>query len=118
MSRRMACSLTIDAVRSRIKTVTRRHANTWGALLPGQRLTLIEQGMGLPKGAEQVVLAETVVVSNEIVSLDDIDQADVDAEGFPHLTPAEFIDMWCRSHGVTDPANVRVRRIEWRYLDE
>lgn len=32
MSRRMSCSMTIDAVRNRTKTVTRRHVNTWRTL--------------------------------------------------------------------------------------
>lgn len=63
MSRRMSCSMTIDAVRNRTKTVTRRHVDTWQNLKPGDRLTLIEKGMGLPKGATQVILAEVEIVS-------------------------------------------------------
>lgn len=117
MTRRMACSLTVDAVKNRTKTVTRRHAHTWTDLAPGDRLMLIEKGMGLPKGAHQVVLAEVEIVSNEIVDLDDMDQADCDAEGFPGLTPAGFEQMWCESHRIMWPnCYVKVRRIEWRYL--
>lgn len=117
MTRRMSCSLTIDAVKDRTKTVTRRHKDTWAALKPGDRLTLIEKGMGLAKGERQVVLTEVEIVSNEIVDLEDMDEAECAAEGFPHLTPAEFIDMWCESHGVRQPyCYIDVRRIEWRYL--
>lgn len=61
MARRMSCSLTIDAVRERRKTVTRRQVDTWTTLKAGDCLTLIEKGMGLPKGAKQVVLAEVEV---------------------------------------------------------
>lgn len=119
MSRRMACSLTVDAVRDRTKTVTRRQTTTWRNLKPGDRLTLIEKGMGLPKGARQVVLAEVEVVSNEIVDLDDdMNEAECAAEGFPHLSPAEFVDMWCAAHGIRQPyCYVECRRIEWRYLN-
>ena len=61
MPRRMSCSITVDAVRARTKTVTRRHASTWATLKPGDRLTLIEKGMGLKRGEKQVVLAEVEV---------------------------------------------------------
>lgn len=38
MPRRMSCSLTIDAVKNRTKTVTRRDPKTWLNLMPGDRL--------------------------------------------------------------------------------
>jgi hypothetical protein len=115
----MSCSMTVAAVEARTKTETRRHVDTWKNLKPGDRLTLIEKGMGLPRGAKQRVLADVEVVSNEVVDLDDIDQAGCAAEGFADLTPSEFVDMWCASHGVRQPyCYVNVRRIVWRYLDE
>ena len=48
MPRRMSCSMTVPAVRDRTKTVTRRHVDTWRDLAPGDRVVLIEKGMGLP----------------------------------------------------------------------
>lgn len=62
MPRRMSCSMTVDAVRDRSKTVTRRHVDTWRDLKPGDRLVLIEKGMGLPKGA---VTAHSSTTSEE-----------------------------------------------------
>lgn len=124
MARRMSCSLTIDAVGARTKTVTRRHITTWKNLRPGDRLTLIEKGMGLAKGERQVVLAEVEVVSNTFVRLWDIDEDECAREGFPHMSPPDFIDMWIESHHVPDfrdqneAMHYVVRRIEWRYLDE
>lgn len=115
MSRRMSCSMTVDAVKTRTKTVTRRHPDTWTTLKPGDRLTLIEKGMGLPKGARQVVLAEVEVVSISVEDLDQIaHEPDATArEGLPFISRQEFYDLWTRSHkGAT-----RCRRIEWRYLD-
>lgn len=121
MSRRMSCALTIDAVRDRSKTVTRRNPDTWSTLAAGDRLTLIEKGMGLPAGAKQVVLAEVEVISNTIELLGDITPAEVIAEGFPHMTTGDFMRFWADAHGHADDPDygidfVEVRRIEWRYL--
>ena len=125
MPRRMSCSMTIDAVRDRTKTVTRRHVDTWTTLKPGDRLTLIEKGMGLPKGSRQVVLAEVEIVDVRIEPIGDIcGEPDATArEGLPDLTPLEFIRFWIDGHGyrrfdVTDGWAVPCRRIEWRYLEE
>ena len=111
----MSCALTIDAVNDRSKTVTRRHADTWVTLAPGDRLTLVEQGQGLAAGATQVILADVVVTSVELVELDDIDQADVAREGFADWTPERFTAFWRESHGVEASQSVIVRRIEWAY---
>lgn len=129
MSRRMSCSMTIDAVRNQTKTVTRRHVDTWRDLKPGDRLTLIEKGMGLPKGAKQVVLAEVEIVTVDVEPLYLVDDAECDREGLPELMPVEFMVMWLASHGYgkhvgefvkggAGPASVDCRRIEWRYLEE
>lgn len=90
MPRRMSCSLTIDAVKERRKTVTRRHVDTWQTLKAGDRLTLIEKGMGLRKGEHQVVLAEVEVVDVAVEPVDDVDAADVEREGLD-MTPSEFV---------------------------
>jgi len=129
VSRRMSCSMTIDAVKERRKTVTRRHVDTWKNLKPGDRLTLIEKGMGLPKGAKQVVLAEVEVVDVSVENLHegifdrDVDpEVEVEREGLD-LTPEEFFRFWMESHGYrprsqNEAMGVVCRRIEWRYLDE
>ena len=128
MSRRMSCSMTVDAVRSRQKTVTRRHVDTWKTLKPGDRLTLIEKGMGLAKGERQVVLADVEVVSVRVepITLLSSDirygRQEVTLEGFPDADPVEWVWWWSKSHGTlpacdTPPRSVLCRRIEWRYLD-
>ena len=116
--RRMSCSLTVDQVLARTKTVTRRRFDTWLGLKPGDHLTLIEKGMGLAKGEKQVVLDVVEIVSSFLVPLWPMTRAEVDAEGFPDLTPDEFVDFWLVSHGLdgADPQLTTVRRIEWRYL--
>lgn len=129
MPRRMSCSLTVDAVRERRKTVTRRHVDTWRNLKPGDRLTLIEKGMGLPKGSRQVVLAEVEVVDVDIEPLWKLTDDEVygheecEREGFPTMEPAEFCSFWMESHGYrprsqNEAMAVQCRRICWRYLVE
>ena len=124
MTRRMSCSMTIEAVRNHTKTVTRRHVDTWKDLKPGDQLTLIEKGMGLPKGARQVVLAEVqvVAVSVEAVGLIHGDPFGTADEGLFSMTPGDFVTFWLRAHGYGDRVNdprrgdTPCRRIEWRYL--
>ena len=116
--------MTIDAVRDRTKTVTRRHVDTWQDLEPGDRLTLIEKGMGLAKGAKQVVLCEVVIVDVRTETLramaHEVDACD--REGFPGYSRTDFARMWARSHGYRswsefDLLEIPCRRIEWRYLE-
>jgi hypothetical protein len=118
----MSVSMCVDAVKAQHKTVTRRHVNTWQLLKPGDRLTLIEKGMGLPKGAKQVVLAEVEVVDNRVERLMWINDDDVVAEGFPDMDATEFCDFWIESHHLNfktfdEAMAYEVRRIEWRYVD-
>lgn len=118
----MSCSLTIDSVKARTKTVTRRHVDTWKNLKPGDHLTLIEKGMGLPKGAKQVVLAEVEIVRSEVEALHWVEMgAELEREGFPDWSAEDFMAMWAKAHGYAAvPASDRLwlpcRRIEWRYL--
>lgn len=130
---RMSVSMTLDAVRSRTKTVTRRHANTWKKAAVGDRLTLIEKGMGLPKGAKQVVVAEVELTDVGVEPLGRVDIDEVRAEGLYDRALSEcngnplgirtwFIGFWLIGHGygnlsLAEGAEVMVRRIEWVYLD-
>ena len=123
MTRRMSVSMTLDAVRNRTKTVTRRHPATWRTLKPGHRLTLIEKGMGLPKGARQVVVAEVEIVDVRVEPLHLVRdrRGDLAAEGITGMSPDEFIRWWADGHGYRGRSNddlwdVECRRIEWRYL--
>lgn len=121
MTRRMSVSMTVDAVRDRTKRVTRRHVDTWKNLNPGDRLTLIEKGMGLAKGEKQVVLADVEIVRVTVETLTvrginplldrrysggeigrptvAVDQAECVAEGLPGLLPHQFATFWAEGHG-------------------
>lgn len=47
--------------------------------------------------------------------LDEIVPAEVLAEGFPEVTPADFVEFFCSTHKGCEPGN-EVTRIEWEYL--
>ena len=113
MARLMAVSLTENQVRARTKTVTRRAG--WLMLRPGDQLTLCRKVMGRRRGEPLERIASVEVRSVRREPLDAITAADVAAEGFPHMTPAEFIDFFCRSHRGCQPSS-EITRIEWRYL--
>lgn len=133
MARRMSVSLTLDAVRERRKTVTRRHVDTWRTLAPGDRLTLIEKGMGLPKGARQVVVAEVEVTDVRVEPISAVDFLEITREGFDPTEwgRVEWATWWAGHHGYAVPIHpgtwipvnrsdldeIECRRIEWRYLD-
>lgn len=125
----MSCSMTVEAVRERRKTVTRRHVDTWRTLKPGDRLTLVEKGMGLAKGERHVVLAEVEVVDVRVEPMCRV-LSEPDAttrEGLPEMEPVDFMWWWIDSHYSSRSALVAAglppegppcRRIEWRYLDD
>ncbi|MCB0968285.1 MAG: hypothetical protein KDB37_15745 [Ilumatobacter sp.] len=127
-------------MRDRSKTVTRRKVDSWQTLKPGDGLILIEKGMGLPKGAKQVVLCEVEVVDVRVepISLMSSDvrygRQEIALEGFDpnEWDPLEWATWWAGNHGHSipilpdswfpvDPLDLRgieCRRIQWRYLDE
>lgn len=136
MTRRMSVSMTLPSVRAEIKTVTRRREDTWRDLQAGDHLLLIEKGMGLPKGAKQVVVAEVEIIDVRVEPLRLVTDDEVRREGLwddaqralaaipeqQRPTPAEwFVSFWLHGHGykgtVAESVTVNVRRIEWRYCD-
>ena len=118
---RMSCSMTIPQVRAGTKTVTRRAPGSWARLQAGDGLVLIEKGMGLPKGARQVEIREAVVVDVRLEQLGLVDDAECAAEGFPDMTPTEFMVFWAKGHSVrwstqTELMHTMCRRIEFAYV--
>lgn len=121
MARLMSVAFTLDAVRERRKTVTRRKG--WAMAEPGMRLDLCEKVMGRRKGEPLVRVARVVVVSARRERLDLLTTdplygvEEMAREGFPFLTPALFIHRYFTEAQGIQPYE-EVTRIEWRYLDE
>lgn len=124
MPRRMSCFLTKDQVRDGTKTVTRREVGTWQTLKAGDLLTFVEKAQGLKKGEKQVVIRDGLVTDVGVERLHMIDEDECYREGFPDLTPGEFMRMWLDSHGYgrlvtqNDVFAVDCRRIGFIYVAE
>ncbi|HEY2086315.1 MAG TPA: hypothetical protein VGH54_09850 [Mycobacterium sp.] len=121
MPRLMSVAFTEDAVRRRAKTVTRRKG--WLFLKPGDRLTLCRKVMGRKKGEPLVRIVDVQVVSvrREPLSALTMDltygQNEVSYEGFPDMSPEDFVDEFFVKAQRMHVEDV-VTRVEWRYLDE
>lgn len=113
--RNMSFALTTDAVRQRTKTVTRRLA--WHTLKPGDRVAAVRQCMGLARGEKVERLATIRILANDSEPLAAIlDRPDDPRlEGFPELSPQDFVTMFATKMRCT-PETV-VQRIEFEYLD-
>lgn len=118
MPRRMSVSMTPQAVIERIKKATRRHVDTWKDLKAGDRLTLIEKGMGLPKGARQVILAEVKVIDVRVEPILEVTSAEIQAEGFDPLEWGEldWAAWWANGHGYRVPTWRSGSYLAWRYM--
>lgn len=114
MPRLMAVSLTEPQVRDRSKTVTRRAG--WLKLRAGDHLTLCRKVMGRRPGEPLERIASVTVISVRREALNAITADDVTAEGFPHMTPAEFVAYFCATHKGCAPGT-EITRIQWAYLD-
>lgn len=109
--RNISCSHTKDQVRARTKTVTRRLG--WKNLKPGTLLRVVEKAMGLKPGEKIVPMAVVRVVEVTRESLNKITPDDCSREGFPHLSPSEFVDFFIGTFG--GKRHQTITRIQWRY---
>jgi len=113
MPRNMSFMLTTDQIRNRTKTVTRRFG--WNHIKVGEILNACEKCQGLKKGEKIVKLATIRVVGKKWIDVESIDRADLVKEGFPNMTPDEFIGILC-GNDKRKRAGM-VNRIEFEYLD-
>ena len=89
--RNISFALTKRQFIARTKTVTRRLG--WWDLVPGDRLMGVEKAMGLKPGEKIVRLGLIEVVSARPEPLESITPEDVVLEGFPEMTPEQFVDQ-------------------------
>jgi hypothetical protein len=130
----MSFALTTEQVRHHTKNVTRRLG--WARLKPGQRVQAVVKSQGLKKGEHPEKLCIIECVKNESEELEEIvrrpcrtdvcpecpgsdhgcSDCEVSREGFPNLTPRQFVDLFCQHMKVTP--NRVVNRIEFKYVEE
>ncbi|WP_029190873.1 hypothetical protein [Verrucomicrobium spinosum] len=113
---RMSFALTTPQFRARTKDVTRRLG--WLTLKAGDIVMAIEKGMGLKKGEKHVQLGRIQIVSVIREPLDKLRTRpnETAREGFPDMTPDEFIAFFCKTHKGCRPQTT-ITRIEFEYLD-
>lgn len=120
MPRNISFSLTTKQFRDRSKTVTRRLK--WDSVKAGDILMGVEKAMGLKPGEKMVRLGLIRVTEarNEPLQLliDDPEYGKSEAakEGFPEMSGAEFVEMFCK-HMKVGPSYAP-KRIEFEYVDE
>lgn len=117
--RNISFALTTEQFKNRTKTVTRRLG--WRRLNVGDRLMGCVKCMGLKPWEKLERLGEIVVLgvrreplARMILEPCAYGLADVCAEGFPEMSPTEFVEMFCR-HMKCTPETF-VTRIEFEYI--
>jgi hypothetical protein len=110
-------------MRARTKTVTRRKGEFWAkALKPGDLVCAVEKSQGIKKGG-LVRLGVIRVVSVRVQALNEMltderpfDDREEAREGFPEMSPEQFVAMFCQHMG--GDSNQTVTRIEFEFTDE
>lgn len=116
--RQLSCSLTTPQVRAGDKTASRRLG--WKRAQAGDLLMLVEKAQGIPKGEHVKAIRPVELISVRREPLDmmttrlDYGAEEVIREGFPNLTPAQFVEMFCEHMGC-EPST-EITRLEWKYI--
>jgi hypothetical protein len=92
--RLMSFFLTQDQFRAKTKFETRRLG--WKFARVGQKVGAVVKSMGRKRGEPLVHLGMIELLEVAREPLNAITQRGCDLEGFPHLTPAKFVAMFCK----------------------
>lgn len=112
--RNMSFALTTEQIRTRQKTVTRR--NGWTFAKVGDVVQPVVKTQGLKRGEHVEKIGGPIrFVAVDRVVLGDITPQDVYREGFPNLTPREFVAFYKRANGGR--RDQIVTRIQFEYFD-
>jgi len=114
MPRNMSFMLTTEQIRNKIKTVTRRCG--WAQLKRGEIVNACVKCMGLKKGEKIEVLCQIRVIDKRMEPLNAINQEDCIREGFPNMTPQEFVLMFMKHMKCSEYRPVN--RIEFEYVNQ
>jgi len=116
----MSFAMTTQQVRARTKTVTRRVG--WKDLPRRTWVQPVVKGQGLKRGESVEKIGGPIRIVNirrerldALLEDETYGRAEVIAEGFPDMTPAEFLAMFCQ-HNDCKPST-RVTRIEFEYTE-
>lgn len=110
--RNMSFMLTTQQMKDKAKFVTRRLG--WKNLKIGEYVQAVEKCQGLKKGEKIKKICVIKIVSVSRVSLQFMNPDECFLEGFPDMTPREFIEMFCKANKCK--SNVEITRIRFEYV--
>ena len=110
MPRRMSFQLTIRQMLEGTKNVTRRIG--WRFLKPGDIVIAVEKCQGLKKGEKQVQIYPIRILSTRDEPLFMITPDECIREGFPEMTPIEFVKMFCGTNNCLPTRQINRIRFE------
>jgi hypothetical protein len=116
----MSFSLTTPQILAREKTVTRRTG--WRFLQPGDLIQAVDRTRGFKPGKGPQLLAVLRITDVRVESLARLvdeplyAEDEIPREGFPCWSRAEFVEMFCRTHGLKT-AQCDITRIQFEYVD-
>ena len=113
--RSISFALTIPQFRDGTKDVTRRLGSK--NLKVGTILKAVDRVMGFKKGEHSKTLGVIKVTSVRREPLDAITEEECAREGFPDLTPEQFVDMFCQANKIRCSGH-KVTRIEFVKLQD
>ena len=87
----------------------------WRRLKAGDEFWAVVKCQVLEKGEKHTPLAKLRCLSTSRERLDSISPADVNREGFPQLTPADFVAMFSKMNGCKPKS--QVTRIAFAYVE-
>lgn len=114
MPRNMSFCITPGQIRNKTKTVTRRLG--WDFLRPGEIVNACVKCQGLGKDGKIEKICQIRILDTWKEELCDITQQDVVKEGFPEMSPTEFVEMFIKELKPKYGKYTKVNRIEFDYL--
>lgn len=111
--------LTIPQFKDGSKTVTRRDG--WLYLRAGEMLCAVEKSQGIKKGEVLKRMGAIRIKSvtreplRRMTDEPDYGREECRREGFPNLTSAEFVAMFCSTHKSVSPETI-ITRIEFEKI--
>jgi hypothetical protein len=117
--RHMSFALTVEPMKRHEKGCTRRYG--WDDIKVGELIQAVERCQGLKKG-EHVKKLDIIRVTAErwepltqMVEFPEYGKAEVILEGFPTMSPSEFVLMVAK-HNKKEPYQM-VHRIQFEYVE-
>lgn len=93
----------------------------WDKALPGDLMDAVEKAMGLKKGQSMVIIGRIQLIDvrkeplGRMIAEPDYGKRECVREGFPDMSPDEFVEFFCRSHTGCFPDRI-ITRLEFEKL--